>query len=51
MLSLSSVGSSAGSTNWVKVRRGSSELTTTFAFSSVPSASATPVALPLLVIT
>ena len=51
MLSLSSIGRSAGSTSWVKVRRGSSELTTTLACNSVPSARATPVARPLLVIT
>ena len=51
MFSTRSPGSSRGSTSWVKVRRGSSALTTVFAVSSVPSSSATPTARPSLVIT
>ncbi len=51
MFSTRSLGSSRGSTSWVKVRRGSSALTTVLALSSVPSARATPTARPSLVIT
>ena len=51
MFSTRSLGSSRGSTSWVKVRRGSRALTTVVAVSSVPSSRATPTAAPFLVMT
>ena len=51
MFSTSSAGSSRGSTSCVKVRRGSSALTTVGAESSVPSSRATPTARPPFVMT
>ena len=51
MFSTRSAGSSRGSTSSRNVRRGSSALTTVSAWYSVPSARATPVARPFLVMT